>query len=109
MKVLRSEGVANRTGPESCVAGREASGEALTGVRVGWPSSRVKWFLRGADVFVLTEGHVSGRATASTRTAPRGRRPQHARTLLVREPGDLPSDRRVGGGPHREDRRGRSR
>ncbi len=32
MKVLRSEGVAYHTGPESCVAGREASGEALTGV-----------------------------------------------------------------------------
>jgi len=30
-KVLNSEGIANRTGPESCVAHREMRDEALTG------------------------------------------------------------------------------
>ncbi len=109
MKVLRSEGVAYHTGPEACVAGREASGEALTGVRVGWPLSRERWSVRGADAVVLAEGETLGCADASAGAAPRGRRPQHARTLLAREPGDLQSDRRVTGGPHREDRRGRSR
>jgi hypothetical protein len=40
VEVPYSEGVANRTGPESCVAHREVGGEALTGVRVGRPLSR---------------------------------------------------------------------
>src|SRR4051794_3829847 len=34
--------------------------------------------------------------------ARRGQRPQHARTLLVREPGDLPPDPGFAPGPHRE-------
>jgi hypothetical protein len=34
------EGVATHSGPESCAVAREGSGEALTGVRLGWPSSR---------------------------------------------------------------------
>ena len=34
------EGVANRIGPESCVAVREGRGEALTRVRAGQPWSR---------------------------------------------------------------------
>ena len=42
MKVLRSEGVANHTGPESCVAGREAIGEALTGMRVPGAGARTR-------------------------------------------------------------------
>jgi len=55
MKVPYGEGVATRTGPESCVdcAGDRAS-EALTGERAGWVSSREinaprKRVLRGAD------------------------------------------------------------
>lgn len=40
MKVRRAEGVANHSGPESCVGAREGAGEALTGVRAGWPLSR---------------------------------------------------------------------
>ncbi len=62
MKVLRSEGVAYHAGPESCVAGREASGEALAGVRVGWPLSRERWSVRGADAVVLAEGETPGSA-----------------------------------------------
>ena len=56
MKVPYGEGVATHTGPESCVVGREAGGEALTGVRAGRVSSRERhapprqrWLLRGAD------------------------------------------------------------
>jgi len=57
MKESYREGVANRSGPESCACvAREGEGEALTGVRAGWPSSReidAPWrkprALRGAD------------------------------------------------------------
>ena len=40
------EGVAIRGGPESCVGVREGGGEALTGVRVGQPLSRVRSSIR---------------------------------------------------------------
>lgn len=36
MEVPHGEGVASRTGPESCAYGREVVGEALTGERAGW-------------------------------------------------------------------------
>jgi RNA-directed DNA polymerase len=36
MRELYIEGLAIHDGPESCVGGREAAGEALTGVRAGW-------------------------------------------------------------------------
>ena len=40
MRVHCDEGVANRIGPEPCVSGREAGGEASAGDRIGQPSSR---------------------------------------------------------------------
>ncbi len=40
MKEPYGEGVATHTGPESCAAGRETGGEALTGVRTGRALSR---------------------------------------------------------------------
>ena len=40
MKVLNRKGIANHTGPESCVAHREVRNEALTGEPAGQPSSR---------------------------------------------------------------------
>ena len=40
MQVLYSEGLAIHTGPEPCVGTREDDGEALTGERIGQPSSR---------------------------------------------------------------------
>jgi len=57
MKESYGEGVATRTGPESCAAAREGRDEALTGIRAGQVFSRVihvplrkRWVLRGADV-----------------------------------------------------------
>ena len=56
MKDLYIEGLAIHDGPESCVGGRKADGEALTGVRAGWvlsceinapPQGGLLW---GADV-----------------------------------------------------------
>lgn len=40
MKEPYEEGVATHFGPESCVVARKGADEALTGVRLGWPSSR---------------------------------------------------------------------
>jgi RNA-directed DNA polymerase len=40
VQVSSSEGLSNRTVPESCVGLREGVGEALTGVRIGWVLSR---------------------------------------------------------------------
>jgi hypothetical protein len=37
VKVLCVEGIANHTGPESCVVHRAVQGEALTGEFVGQP------------------------------------------------------------------------
>jgi len=57
MKEPYGEGVATRSGPESCAVAREGEGEALTGERVGWVLSREDLTqLRGADAV-----RVSGR------------------------------------------------
>ena len=51
MKEPYGEGVASRSGPESCVTTREGGGEALTGARAGWVLSReTTGIARGADV-----------------------------------------------------------
>ena len=100
MEVLRSEGVANRTGPEPCALTREGKGEASAGESIGQPLSRDRRMNPGADAVVSAEGNTHGRDSASDRATRRGRRPWHVQTLLVREPGDLMSGRF--GGPHRE-------
>ena len=109
MKVHCDEGVAIHIGPESCVVHREVDGEALTGVRVGRPLSRESKLVQGADAVGLAEGNTAGRVSASARPALRGRRPRHARKLLVREPGDLSLGHGITRGPHLGGRRGLSR
>ena len=88
MQVHYDEGVANPIGPEPCVVGREAGGEASVGVRIGQPSSRerINW---DADAVVTAEGETGMRANASACPVLRGRRPWHVRKLLDRKPGDL--------------------
>jgi hypothetical protein len=102
VQVHCDEGVAIHIDPESCAGGREAAREALTGVRIGQPSSRER--SNPGRRRCLGSGRQHGRARyASARTARRGRRPWHVRTLLAREPGDLTRDRlRQRTGPHRE-------
>ena len=57
MKESYGEGIASRTGPESCADVRKGAGEALTGVHAGPVLSREivappqGGLLRGADVF----------------------------------------------------------
>ena len=100
MKVPDSEGIANHAVPESCVRSRrEARHEALTGVRVGQPSSRdsnLSWVPTLLRSRKATRSGALLRVSESTR---RGLRPWHARTLLAREPGDLQRDRRRPYGP----------
>ena len=89
MQVHRSEGVANRTGPESCVDDPRGRGEALTGDCIGQPSSREREAVPGADALAWAEGNTGGCDIASLRPTRRGRRPWHVQTLLVRESGEL--------------------
>ncbi len=111
MKEPYGEGLATHTGPESCGGPREDVGEALTGVHVGWVSSRERLYFRGADPVGLW-GRQHGRVRHGE--CPRRPRvvvdPMHAWKLFARKPGDLPPGRpREWGGPHREGRKGRSR
>ena len=104
MRVRHGEGVAIHIDPEPCAGIREGVGEASARERIGQPLSRVSDYLRGADAVSVAEGNTDGHAIASVRLTPRGLRPWHVRTLLVREPGDLQLDHLPcqGGGPHRE-------
>jgi hypothetical protein len=86
-----TEGVAIHIGPEPCVGTREGDGEASAGERIGQPLSRERSLIPGADAFQIAEGNTDGHASASVRTARRGRRPWHVRTLFAREPGGLVS------------------
>ena len=93
MEELCVEGLATHGDPESCVDDPRGRGEALTGDRTGQPLRRERLF-RGADAVETAEGNMAGGVIASRSTTPRGLRPWHARTLLVREPGDLVADHR---------------
>ena len=94
MQVHYDEGVANHIGPKPCAGIREDVGEASVGERAGQPLSRDRKLIPGADAVCVAEGNTSACAIASARVTRRGRRTWHARTLLVREPGDLSSGRR---------------
>ena len=102
MQVHCVEGVAIHSSPESCAVAREDDGEALTGERVGQPLSRERDEIPDADTVMKVEGPMGRGANASPCLVRRGRRPWHARTLLVREPGDLGFDRQQVVGPCRE-------
>jgi hypothetical protein len=103
VRVRRNEGVAIRIGLEPCAVIREDVGEASAGERIGQPLSRESEKAWGADGVTLSEGNTAGHVMASVRPTPRGLRPWHVRTLLVREPGGLQLDHsQQRGGPHRE-------
>ena len=83
MKEPYGEGVANHTDPESCVGGREAAGEALTGVRMGWVLSRESRRNRGADAFLSVEGNIGGIVIAMMPSDPaRSQTPRTHRNIL---------------------------
>ena len=87
VQVHYGEGIANHTGPESCVVYREVCHEALTGERAGQPLSRETFLIQDADAVTNAEGKTNGCGNASARTVLRGRRTWHARTLFAWEPG----------------------
>ena len=60
--VSNRKGIANQTGPESCVAHREVRDEALTGEPAGQPLSRESnKLVQGADAVRLAEGDTDRR------------------------------------------------
>jgi hypothetical protein len=78
VKVSNRKGIANQTGPESCVAHREVRDEALTGEPAGQPLSRESFKLvQGADAVSVAEGNTDRRDKASAGSALRGLRPWH--------------------------------
>ena len=66
MKVPRDEGVAIHIGPKSCAVAREGLGEALTGERIGQPSSRESLIISDADVVEITEGNMGSAITRAS-------------------------------------------
>ena len=75
VKAHNSKGIANQTGPESCVARREMRDEALTGEPAGQPLSRESFKLvQGADAVSVAEGNTDRRDKASACPALRGLR-----------------------------------
>ena len=92
MQVRYSEGLAIHTDPESCAGIREDAGEALTGARIGGVSSGVSNIVRGADAVVACRRQQVGVRHREDLSRPASSLdPQHVRTSLVREPGDLRS------------------
>ena len=61
MKVPCDEGVAIHIGPKSCAVAREGFGEALTGERIGQPSSRGRGIISGAEAVLFAECETEGR------------------------------------------------
>lgn len=95
MQVHCNKGVAIHIGTKPCGDIREGAVEASAGERVGQPLSHDMVFVPGADTLQYVEGNILCRVIASDVGARRGRRTWHARTLLVREPGELQPDRRA--------------
>ena len=78
MKVPYGEGPASHTAPESCVAGRKARGEVLTGdVQAGLLSREIS-HIRGADAVALV-----GRQHPGPRYRERYRGPARSETLCM--------------------------
>src|SRR4029450_5659238 len=72
MEVRYVEDLASHDDPESCVGGREAVGEALTGEHAGGVLSREKFPSGAPTLWRKAEGNTGWRARASTTSALRG-------------------------------------
>ena len=76
MKVSHRKGLATHPDPESCMAGRKAAIEALTGAQAGRVLSCEIIATGVPTSYHETEGHIEGRATASGSRTPRSLRPR---------------------------------
>jgi hypothetical protein len=76
MRESYRKGVANHPDPESCVASRKATIEALTGAHAGWVLSCEIIATGVPTSFCRAEGNTDGCASASIRRIPRSLRPQ---------------------------------
>jgi hypothetical protein len=72
MQVRYVEDLASHDDPESCVGGREAVGEALTGEHAGGAMSREKFSSGAPTLWREAEGNTGWRVTASATSALRG-------------------------------------
>jgi hypothetical protein len=94
MKEPYGEGVATHTGPESCVVGRKAGGEALTGVHAGRLMSREIYDLAQAGCPGCRRSELKRKAISNVpilqgTLGPRAvEEPEHAWKHFAREPGD---------------------
>ena len=76
MKESHRKGIATHPDPESCMVGREAAIEALTGAHAGGVLSCEIIATGVPTSYHETEGHTAGRAMASGPRTPRSPRPQ---------------------------------
>src|SRR5215469_17963470 len=76
MKESYGKGVANHPDPESCVAGRKAAIEALTGAQAGRVLSCEIIATRVPTSFDKAEGNICGSDPASVRRTLRSLRPR---------------------------------
>jgi len=91
MKELYRKGLANHPGLESCVVGRKAAIEALTGVHAGrvWSCEIIATGVPTS--FRMAEGNTDGCASASARRTPRSLRPLRMHGNSTRENRETPS------------------
>jgi hypothetical protein len=93
VRVLYDEDLASHITPEPCAVSREGQGEASARGSRRLAIEPRKGLIPDADRATNLEGYTTHRAIASGGPVRRGQRPQHAWTLLAREPGDLVCDR----------------
>src|SRR5579859_2720594 len=100
MQVSYGEGIANHTGPELCVASREAGDEALAGVRAGQVLSPEITVTGVPTPSPKAEGHTLSIASARWAGTPRGPRPwactQAPRTRTGRSQASPPARQATG-------------
>ena len=87
MKEPHGKGVATHSDPESCVDGREAGGEALTGAHAGGASEPRNQISGTPTLSSEAEGNTDEAATARQRRVPRGRRTPARMEARCTEPG----------------------
>ena len=99
MQESHGKGPASHPDPESCVDGRKAGGEALTGAHAGQPLSCEIRQSGVPTLFSEAEGHTEVGATGKPISDPAVEDPAQAWKLLAREPGDPTLIHPLGGSP----------